>query len=174
MTLTINASSPLIKNNTIHAGSTSSGTAHGIYALQSVATIDSNTIYGGAGSLSYGVKVGGGATSPIISNNTIDGGAGTTNGYCVYILSESPSINGNIFVFATSNSNGWGIYESGSDANPLSVSDNIFNFTPISGSLYFDNGNTLVVPTGCVNDFSLSVSLKNVSGSLSSWGNTHQ
>lgn len=141
-----NYGSPVIQNNIIYAGGSSSSldTVYGIYnSGDSNPVIRNNIIYGGSGSGRSVAIYANLSNKAVIYNNTINGGDGSSYSYAVYCeKSSTPCINNNI-IFTGNAVYGYGIYEFDAESDPVEVKNNCFFDCP-SGAYYdFDSSSSI-------------------------------
>lgn len=131
-------SSPIIRNNTINAGSSAGSACHGIQISSASPIIQSNIINGGnvpGGQSSYGITSSN--SNPIIERNTIDGGTGGGFSYGIYVNGGEPEIRNNTIA------GGGGITETfGIDCSESMTS------VPIIRNNTIDAGNGMAANTG--------------------------
>jgi hypothetical protein len=176
----ITAGVSTIAYNTIDPGygSGSGDCTYGIYDSGTESQIAYNTINGGHGSNTYGIY----STTSVptstltIDHNTIDCGGGSNIAFVIVLDNDSqPRIDNNEFTNNIPVNKLRGVFESGSNADPVSLTHNNFNFITSTANHYYyiDDTSELIAESGWTSIY-VSIVGDNQPLSNAAWGNTRK
>ena len=172
----LSAGTSIMSNNDIDPGYGKGGSdfTYGLWDAGTDSLVSYNTIAGGYGNISRGINSSGdGSKTLTIDHNTIDCGGGA-NPIGIYLDGSSRTkIDYNELTKVNTVTQMVGISESSASADPVSLTNNFFNFSTITANhyYYFDDGSELVGNADWSTIF-VSTLTEDHPLSYSTWGNT--
>ncbi|WP_244594320.1 DUF1565 domain-containing protein [Leptospira ryugenii] len=146
-----NGASSEIQNNTIDAGIATNNSAHGIYTGPQAnnPTIVGNIIYGGSGNISFGLNTSH-PSNITLTSNSIDGGIGNTS-YAIYHGTGGGNVGSyqSNSLYTSGGTNRYCLFEAGTGSSPLIFNQNRIYNCPTA--IYFDQGSVAINSISTIN-----------------------